>query len=380
MSITKKTITVILSLLSLSFVQAQVQNDPVLNAIKNEVDRNKVGLHVGNLNHPFWISYRLMNASRTVIVAAGGNLVSKETRQNNIGSADLLMGDYAFNNNNYQFNKPIGSMRVGETNLEAAVKIAIWTQLDPLYKKTAEAFERKKVQIIQQNIPKEELEIHDFDQSSPVQYYQKQELQEIDLDALGEYCRKASKALSENQAIISSDFRMEILQGDLYYYSTDGFTYRLPLRYVEMIGNVECRSEEGQKLSERYSYYFDDLKDITPIEELCQQMQLFNGYLIEESKAPEISEAYSGPILYEGNALTNAIEAQFLNKENGLLAKRREIPETRNSGYSENRMEQMIGKKVADRRLNFISMTGRSQWNGQKTVWPYSHRCSGSKA
>lgn len=361
----------VFSVLSLTTILGQIQDDPILKVIKSEVDRNKDGLHAGNLDYPFWISYRFLKASRTTVVASEGYLLSKETRQNNSGAASLLMGDYTFNNNNYQSYNPASRSTIGETNIESALKYAIWSQLDPAYKRTAEIFERKKVQIAQQNIPEEELKIHDWDQSTPVQYYQKREFQGVNLDFLSDYCRKASLALCKDRLIIASEFRAETIQGDYYYYSTDGFMYRLPVSFIELSASVECLSGDGQKMAEEYCYYFDETKDIIPIEALCAEIIKYNELLIEESKAPLLSDSYSGPVLYEGTAVSEAVRQCFINKNNGLLAKRKEISQSstyESSGNSENQMEQMMNKKVADRRLDFISMTGTTRWNGEKLI------------
>jgi len=355
---------IILSLLSFTTIQGQIQDDPILKAIKSEVDRNKAGLHVGNLDYPFWISYRFLNATQTTVYASAGALQFKEKREKNIGIADLLVGNDVFNNNNdtYQSYHQQNKYPIGKTDIESALKYVIWSQLDPDYKKSAESFEGKKVKVAQQNIPEEEKNIHDWDQSTPIQYYCKKESKSTDQKFWSDYCRKASIALGKNESIISSDFQATITEGDYYYYSTDGFMYRLPMCFIDLSGTVECRSDDGQIMNEKYSFYFDDINDVTPIDTLCSEIIKYNGLLIEESKAPMISDSYSGPVLYEGTAVSNAVNKNFLNASNGLLAKRKGL------SNSENRMEQMIDKKVADRRLNFISMTGTPRWHGQKLL------------
>jgi len=371
MSIHKLILAGFLSISYFAPVRSQLQDDPILQAIKSEVDRNKEGLHAGKLEPPFWISYRFLNASRMTVIASEGYLIYQDISQNNSGISDILVGNTQLNNNNFQsyYNKK--NLKVGETNLESALKYAIWNQLDADYKKAAEDLEKKKTQITQQNIPLEDLKINDWDESMPQQYYQKQVIQKIDPHFWESYCRKASLALCKDTAIIENEFKAEIIQGDYYYYSTDGFMYRLPMRLIKLTGNVKCRTKDGQEMEERYCYYFDNLNDVIPIENLCTEILQYNKLLIEESEAPIIPEAYSGPVLYEENAVSEAVENCYINNDNGLMAKRKEISQTRNSGYSgnaENRIGQMMYKKVADRRLDFISMTGKSRWNGQKLL------------
>lgn len=371
MSIHKLILSGFLFLVCLVPVHSQLQKDPILQAIKSEVDRNKAGLHAGNLEPPFWISYRFLNASRMSVIASEGDLIYQDLSQNNSGISDILVGNAQLNNNNFQSYNDKMNLKVGETNLESAIKYAIWNQLDANYKKAAEDLERKKTQITQQNIPQEDLKMNDWDESTPQKYYQKQVIQKIDPLFWENYCRKASLALSEDTAIIESEFKAEITQGDYYYYSTDGFMYRLPVRLIQLTGNVRCRTKEGQDMEEQYCYYFEDLHDVIPIDDLCSEILQYNKLLIEESQAPLMPEAYSGPVLYEENAVSEAVENCYINNDNGLMAKRKEISQTRNSGYSgnaENRIGQMMNKKVADRRLDFISMTGKSRWNGQKLL------------
>jgi hypothetical protein len=304
-------------------------------------------------------------------------VLNQSAYPDNLGMASILVGDSKLNNNNFRLFNPFNKVRIANTNLESSLKNSIWNQLDPAYKSAAEALERKKVQISQQNLPQEELNIDDWDQSSPVTYFREQVYQPLDMSFWSDYCQKASLALGQDTAILKSEFRLDIVQGDYYYYSTDGFMYKLPMRLIEMAGDVECRSENGQRFSEQYRYYFDDLTEVPPINELCEEISRYNQLLIGESRAPQITESYSGPVLFEGSAVSNAVRDFFISKNNGLLANRKPITQFAMNEYSgnneyggysnnENRMELMMNKKIADRRLDFISMTGTPSWNGQK--------------
>jgi len=366
MQVNKVLLIGLITLLFFSPAQGQIQNDPILQSIKSEVDRNKAQLHIGELESPFWISFRFKESDKMEITSSMGDILSNNTSSTNLGAANILVGDAKRNNNNYQsFN---GYTMIGNTDLVSAIKYAIWNQLDPAYKDAAESLERKKVQITQQNISDEDLNINDWDQSAAAQYYQQQEKQKIDIKFWTEYCRKASLALCMDTAILKSNFRYNINQGDYYYYSTDSFMYRVPTRSIELIAHAECRTKDGQNISKDYRYCFDDLNDVMPIETLCAELIRFNKLMIEESNAPLISDSYSGPVLFEGRAVTDVIRAFFLNRDNGLFAKRKPIAQSNNYGYrnTENQMEQMMNKKVADRRFDFISMTGTPTWKGQK--------------
>ena len=368
MQVNKILFTGLITLLFFGPVQGQIQNDPILQSIKSEVDRNKAKLHISELESPFWISFRFKESEQMEITASMGDIIYNHSYTNNMGVADILVGDTKMNNNNFQSFNMYNMIGVGNTDKVSAIKYAIWNQLDPAYKSAAESLERKKAQITQQNISDEDLSINDWDQSTSSQYYQQQDKQNIDLNFWTEYCRKASLALCKDTAILKSDFKYHVNQGNFYYYSTDSFRYRIPSRVIELTAHVECQSKDGQNISKDYRYCYDDLNDVIPIEKLCTELIGFNKLMIEESNAPLISDSYSGPVLFEGRAISDAIRAFFLNNDNGLFAKRKPLVQSNNYGYnnSENRMEQMMNKKVADRRFDFISMTGTPTWKGQK--------------
>ena len=376
MKLYKILVSGLITILSSGAVQGQIQSDPILQSIKKEVDRNKAGLHIGTLATPFWISVRFLNSEYLNVSAVNGDLVSQAMAPENIGSTSILVGDYKRNNNSYQSFNPYEDRRlyVGNTKIESALAYEIWGRLDPAYKSAAESLERKKVLITQQNIAEEELAIHDWDQSTPTQYYEKQVTQKLNMDYWTDYCRKASLAIYSDPAIIGGDFRVIITQGDCYYYSTDGFMYRVPTRYIRLLGEARCRTNDGQDLNRFYQYFYNDMSDVPSIEDLCTEIKNFNKLLVEESKAPVITDSYSGPVLFEGTAVSDAIRAYFIDKDNGLLAKRKPLTQSEDmygysrSGNSENRMEQMMNKKVADRRFDFISMTGTPQWNEKKLM------------
>lgn len=346
-------------------IQAQIQTDPILQSMKSELDRNQAGLHVGELAKPFWIASRFLNTEYLNIYAVHGDIIYQSAGPENMGITDILVGDAKRNNS------AMGRFNTGKTNLESALKYVLWSQLDGSYKRAAESLERMKVQITQQNIAEEELAIHDWDESTPNQYYQKQVPQKLDQTYWTDYCSKASNAVFSDTAIISGDFRVIITQGDCYFYSTDGFYYRLPTRYIRLMGYARCRTKDGQDLTRNYLYCYNDINDVPKIEDLCKDIVGFNKLMIEESNAPTISDSYSGPVLFEGTAVSDAFRAYFINSGNGLLAKRKPLIQSDyyyDGGNSDNRMEQMINKKVADRRFDFVSMTGTPQWNGKKLL------------
>jgi|GEM_PF-1121882 len=376
MKLNKLLLSGLITILSFGAVHGQIQSDPILLSMKKEVDRNKAGLHVGTLATPFWISARFLNTEYLNVSAVNGDIVNQNSAPENMGSTNVLVGDYKRNNNNTQSSNSFNDRRfyVGNTNLESALAYEIWGQLDPAYKSAAESLERKKVQITQQNIAEEELAIPDWDQSTPVQYYEKQVSQKLDMNYWTDYCRKASLAIYSDSAIIGGDFRVIITQGDCYYYSTDGFMYRMPTRCIRMMGGAKCRTKDGQDLDRSYQYLYNDLSEVPSIVDLCTEIKKFNKLLVEESNAPVITDSYSGPVLFEGTAVSDAICQYFIYHSDGLLAKRKPLTQSEDMyGYSRqgnvgNPMEQMMNKKVADRRLDFISMTGTPQWNGKKLL------------
>ncbi|MDR3253021.1 MAG: hypothetical protein LBT35_05625, partial [Tannerella sp.] len=112
--------------------QIPAQQNSILSAVKSEVDRSKAELKLNNLRPPFLISYTVADIKVTSIAATAGALVSVNDNNYRAGLSKFFVGDYANNNSNFG-----NFMSVRDISMDDDAKgiaIAIWGDMDRLYK------------------------------------------------------------------------------------------------------------------------------------------------------------------------------------------------------------------------------------------------------
>ena len=114
--------TILLVIILPSGISAQQQNDDViLRAMQDEMDRNMKELRLPNHDKPFFIMYNIQDQKTYDITATLGSIVQSSERPARFKSnTRILVGDYSFNDESLEDN-----LTSGPTALEISPMITI---------------------------------------------------------------------------------------------------------------------------------------------------------------------------------------------------------------------------------------------------------------
>ncbi len=131
--------------------QSRSTRDTIFRAMKDELNRNMNGLHLENMERPFFISYTIHDKSTVEILASLGAIISSEDSRNRSSIVRVMVGDYSLNDENFSdFSFKYSSSMIGssgQTPIEDdydGIRRALWVSTDNVYKNAAELFEHKK--------------------------------------------------------------------------------------------------------------------------------------------------------------------------------------------------------------------------------------------
>jgi predicted Zn-dependent protease len=340
---------------SVSFAQ---QENSILSAMKEEVERNKNGLKMDKLKPPFFIYF--MNADIKVldVSASLGALVRSRNNNYNAGISRLYVGDYQRSNVNY--NNILYATDITVENGQKGIATAVWESMDRIYKQSAENYEAKQAIIAQRKLDEEEADLPDMEQTTPVTKIMAPLETNLNKDYWNNYACKSSEIMKKYPEIISS--RVEILNRNvmMYTYNTEGTQLAVPHSYHMAHLTLFTRTDDGQELWHNLYIERSDFKDMPTLQQFIDTCEVTVKQLLTLRKAPLLKEAYSGPILFEGQAVAEPFQDHFFSR--GTLITRRKSVQ----GQPGNSTEMIKDKKLISRSLSIKSLSGSQTYKGHK--------------
>ena len=374
MNTIKKYILLITALLGGMYAVFAQSENPVISAIQKEVDRNKTALKLEGMAPPFFISYTVMDVYNYNLSASLGNISSYSEYHNRRGVPTLLVGDYM--RNNLKLSGGQNSFYRSVTSLyedTPGIALTIWNDLDRGYKTAIEQYKSKMAVLEQQTQTEAEKILPDYEQVAPVNIILKPLPVNFDRAYWENYLRKASEVAKQYPDILSSNVSFYMRNAMSYTYNTEGSRYAVPSTFYQLIFTANTRAADGQELS--HSIYtenatFEQMPDVDTYITECKKIM---ENLLKLKNAPVIDEAYSGPVLFEGNAVERLFRQAFFYS-NKLYAAPKLIQQNTNNYYYNNNnaptqgndFELMLNKKVVSRSLTIKSITGQEFYNGQR--------------
>ncbi|MDH8701217.1 putative Zn-dependent protease [Dysgonomonadaceae bacterium PH5-43] len=349
------------------------ENETVLKAIQEEVDRGLQNLHIDGLQSPFFIAYTISDIKSLTVTASLGSLMSSDINNSRYSGTRLLIGDYKCSDENFIGTGGSASSYDGsptiENDNEQAIRNTVWKDLDAIYKRAAETYEQKIAAIKQLEIPAEELELPDWDKT-PVVVMTNLPKQELDFNNKAKYeayTKEASKVFADYKNIYDSRITLQLIEATIYFYNTEGTKFIYPINLISLNGSASGRTEEGEEVTTFFVNPYATLNDLPSIDDFKKECKTFAERLLAKTNAPKLKESYSGPVLFEDKAVANAFTNNFFYGSSSLIASRRPISADGYS-YGGNGIEEMMNKRITAREISIEDLTGTKEYNGVKLL------------
>ncbi|MDR0558976.1 MAG: hypothetical protein LBG92_02300 [Prevotellaceae bacterium] len=330
------------------------QNNEVVSVIKKEIDRNMANLKIDKLKPPFFISYNMVDSKIMTVSATLGSVIYSNGYRLRLGAPALMVGDY--NRNSSNFGNSAGNIR--NVSLEnEGVPVSVWFELDNVYKRAAENFEAKLAAIAQQNLEKEDLELPDFESVPSAALILEPAKVNQDRAYWENYAKKTSEVFKKYSEILSSSVEITVRDAMVYTCNTENTEIVMPQPFYQIRIQASGRAGDGEQISRDLYIEHPTFEQIPDLKKAVDTCEFVAKQLVGTLNAPMLKEAYSGPVLFEGQAAPEVVQMLVAN----LVAARK--PVTGNGG---NNLEMMKDKKLTARILSLISLSGTETYNGKK--------------
>ena len=382
----------VLSLLNVTFAQTETFENIAFRAMQDEMNRNMSNLKLDKLKSPYFLSYFITDANLYSVEAQLGVLVKVVDKPSRNQETTVLVGSHKRNNLNFVNENSLfgwfgGSFTIPMTleNNYDAVRRSLWVETDVQYKGAAELVEAKLAAMNQQNIPEDERNLADFSSIPPLNKIVTSPKITFDKTKIEALTKTLSSVFSNYKHLTKSGVNTYIYTADALYINNENIKFKVPFSLVCIRVYAEAVAIDGEPLMDYINFYFTSPEQIPAIDILKKKVDEMASLLTQLRTAPTIQESYSGPVMFEGEAVGEIVSQCFVDNPNGLLAAKKPIVSNmmllqRYGQYlpKENKLEQLTDKKVISRELSVVSVRDAKTYNGVPLIGYYEVDAQGA--
>jgi len=378
-------LAVVFSLLNITFAQTETFESVAFRAMQDEINRNMSNLKLDKLKSPYFISYLITDANIFSVEAQLGVLVKTVNKPFRNQETTVMVGNHQRNNLNFINENKLfgwyGSSTEIPMTLESnydAVRRSLWLETDGQYKEAAELIEAKLAALNQQNIPEEEKNLADFSSIPALNKIVSTPKMTFDKGKIETLTKALSSVFSNFPQLTKSGVNTYIYTADALYTSNEMVKYKVPFSLGCIRVYAEAVAVDGEPLMDYINLFFTATEQIPTLDVLLIKVNEMATLLTQLRTAPAIQESYSGPVMFEGEAVGEIVSQCFIDNPNGLLAARKPIVSNpmllqRYGQYlpKENNLEQLTDKKVISREFSVAAVNNTNSFNGTPLIGYY---------
>lgn len=295
---------------------AATSSDPVISAMREELDRSKAHVKMDNVSAPYYIEYRLSDVEEYTAEATFGAL--RETQPVHVRSIRVVVrvGDYKQDS---YFGPGVGVVELAPLDNDSiALRRQLWNATDRAYKAASEAFASKKALLSQYSA---EQPFDDFAKVPPLQSIGPLVKLEFSRDSWKQALEKSTDLFRSDPKIQSLSAAVRFRAVNVYFVNTEGTITRqgYAAYSVQLLG--ETQAADGMRLGRSPFYMAATAAELPQPAKLQANMEKMLGTLKDLRDAPLVEEDYRGPVLFSNDAATDVFNGMVGNNVLGIRPK-----------------------------------------------------------
>ncbi len=287
-----------------SNLSARQQEDVLLKALKDEMNRSMEKLQLKDMEKPYYIEYAVEDAETFVIKAVFGAIVESDQDRSRVLRAGLRVGSYDLDNSEFAGGSSPYSMIGGrpiQLVLEddyTALRHDMWLATDGAYKQALEQLAAKR-SFIKTKIQPEE--IPDFSREKAIKAIAPKIVLTFDQKKWKESLRRLSAIFREYPVIYDSSIILNVRFSHKYFINSEGTVSLQPANLVSFHVRAATQASDGMGLKHFVPYYGVSLEQLPPEKEMAASIRKMAEELSALTSA-QVLEDYVGPVLVTGQA------------------------------------------------------------------------------
>lgn len=278
-------------------------NDPVLRALREEMERSKGKLKLENVQAPYYIEYRVTEIDQFEASAVFGALRNQQHNRGRLLRVVVRVGDYK-QDSFYGMGEGTVDL-VPSDNDVFAIRHRVWLATDRAYKAASEALSAKQAALKQLKVDEP---VDDFAKAAPVEA----------VEPLAHFSSPDFASwlhlLEEASALYRSDKELENFESSLrftvenrYFVNSEGTVARSGHAHYAISVAGSTQASDGMLLQRSHADQANDLKELPSREEFLKTTVRLRDTLKSLRDAPVVDEEYRGPVLFSNDAAASVV-------------------------------------------------------------------------
>lgn len=303
-----KRLNIALAILLPFFAVAQ-EDDVIMRALEDEMNRSREKLTLDECDPPFFVSYTLEEGETRTASATLGALMSKDEYPTRSHGIRVMVGDYDFNDESMdsdtRFDGSFYNDQMPMENDYDALRKFFWESTDNIYRRACKIHQEHLNFIERSEEPLDSLPYRTFARAEPVVYVEDypSEFKPTKLSTIADQARDISTLFEAYPRLVDSYVGLTERIATTYMINSEGTKIK-DYDYVATLvirANIQFEAGDG---AEDYLYYeaktIDGLPGMKKIEKdiaaLIENMDV-------KYNAEEIEDTYVGPVLFTDDAV-----------------------------------------------------------------------------
>jgi TldD protein len=271
--------------------------DPVLQAMREELDRSKAHLKMDNMPAPYYIEYRVSDVEQYDAEAAFGALREEERAHQRIVRVIVRVGDYKQDS---YYGPGVGVATLGPIDNDATtLRWQLWTATDSAYKAASEALAMKRAALRQYTADQP---FDDFAHAATLESISPLVKLEYDPKLWRESLEKATGLFRNDLKLESLTASVRFRAVNQYFINTEGTVTRDGYAVYLLTEDGSTQAADGMRLERSPYFTAATLKELPTPEEFQTSTTKMIDTLKALRDAPVVDEDYRGPVLFSADA------------------------------------------------------------------------------
>jgi TldD protein len=279
---------------------SSADQDPVLQAMRTELERSKSALKLEGMAAPYYIDYRVVDMDAYAAEAAFGALRTDVHARFRFLRVVVRVGDYKQDS---FFGQGQGAMDfMPLDNDVVALRHQIWLATDNAYKAATEALTAKQAQLKQYTVDQP---VDDFARAEPVVAIGPVSKLDVDSQPWGKMLQDASAMYNSDPQIEAFDSSLNFAAVTRYFVTSEGTMVRSGQAVYDLRIAGTTQAADGMRLDRSHEYSVTEAKELPSEETLLADTTKLLGTLKQLRDAPIVDEEYRGPVMFSADAASN---------------------------------------------------------------------------
>ena len=370
---------------SARFLLAQdpANDDVILRAMRDELDRSRQLRVAGGGDVPYFISYMLSDSEDFTVTATFGAATRSSRTRFRVPLVEVRVGSYDFDNTGHVSTGAYSGTRYDtqswplDDNYEV-LREHFWLSTDRAFKAALESIAAKRASL--NNVTAATDIIADFSKVTPVQSIGKKSAQKVDDAAWTSRVVKLSSVFNSYPEVLSSAVELQAGTGTTYLMNSEGSAIRYSDNLTSLYARAEGQTPDGMILHDGLSFQAIEIGDFPSDDEVRKGLTEIADNIRALSHAPT-GEAYSGPVLFEPQAAAQLF-AQLLG--DNLRLNRRLVGAGGGrggpgGGGASSEFETRVGSRVLPEWMDVTDDPNQTTWQGKPLAGHYPFDLEGTK-